>query len=109
VLARLGRRPRFRPGNLTVIFGRFVIGARVLLAPLAGLTRMPFHRFVAFDAIGCFVWAGLFIVIGYASGMKLETMQQGLQMVSATAQGAIAVAIAAWGVTRLVAMRRARV
>jgi membrane protein DedA with SNARE-associated domain len=55
------------------------------------------------------VWAGLFIVIGYASGMKLETMQQGLQMVSATAQGAIAVAIAAWGVTRLVAMRRARV
>ena len=40
--------------------------------------------------------------------MKLETMQQGLQMVSATAQGAIAVAIAAWAVTRVVAMRRAR-
>jgi len=109
VLARLGRTPRFAPGHASVVFGRFVIGARVLLAPLAGLTRMPFHRLLAFDAIGCFVWAGLFIVIGYASGMKLETMQQGLQMVSATAQGAIAVAIAAWGVTRLVAMRRARV
>jgi len=108
VLARLGRAPRFTPGHASVVFGRFVIGARVLLAPLAGLTRMPFHRFLAFDAVGCFVWAGLFIVIGYASGMKLETMQQGLQMVSAAAQGAIAVAIAAWAVTRVVAMRRAR-
>jgi membrane protein DedA with SNARE-associated domain len=109
VMARLGRAPRFTPGHASVVFGRFVIGARVLLAPLAGLTRMPFHRFVAFDALGCFVWAGLFIVIGYASGMKLETMQVGLQMVSTTAQGAIVVALGAWAVTRVVAMRRARV
>ena len=105
----LGRAPRFTPGHASVVFGRFVIGARVLLAPLAGLTRMPFHRFVAFDALGCFVWAGLFIVIGYASGMKLETMQVGLQMVSTTAQGAIVVALGAWAFTRVVAMRRARV
>ena len=109
VMARLGRAPRFTPGHASVVFGRFVIGARVLLAPLAGLTRMPFHRFVAFDALGCLVWAGLFIVIGYASGMKLETMQVGLQMVSTTAQGAIVVALGAWAVTRVVAMRRARV
>ena len=82
MLARLGRTPRFAPGHVSVVFGRFVIGARVLLAPLAGLTRMPFHRFVAFDALGCLVWASLFIVTGYASGMKLETMQQGLSVVS---------------------------
>ena len=108
VLARLGRTPRFAPGHASVVFGRFVIGARVLLAPLAGLTRMPFHRFVAFDALGCLVWASLFIVIGYASGMKLETMQQGLQIVSTAAQCAIAGVIAAWAAKRVVAMRRAR-
>ena len=43
-----------------------------------------------------------------ASGVKLETMQQGLQMVSTVAQGAIAVVIAAWATKRVVAMRRAR-
>ena len=91
-----------------MVFGRFVIGARVLLAPLAGLTRMPFHRFVAFDALGCLVWASLFIVIGYASGMKLETMQQGLSMVSTAVQCALAVVVAAWAAKRMVTMRRAR-
>ena len=108
VLARLGRSPRFTPGRASVVFGRFVVGARVLLAPLAGVTRMPFQRFLAFDALGCLVWAGSFILIGYASGVTLESMQQALRVVSATAQGLIVAAIAAWAITRLVAQRRAR-
>jgi membrane protein DedA with SNARE-associated domain len=108
VLARAGRTPRFKPGTTSVIFGRFVIGARVLLAPVAGLTRMPFGRFLVFDGVGCLVWAGAFILIGYVSGVRLEAMQQGLQMVSVTAQVAIAVAIGAWVVTRVVARRRSR-
>src|SRR5262245_61252419 len=53
VLARLGRAPRFAPGHASVVFGRFVIGARVLLAPLDGLARMPFQRFVALDVPCC--------------------------------------------------------
>jgi membrane protein DedA with SNARE-associated domain len=108
VLARLGTRPRFAPGHASVVFGRFVIGARVLLAPLAGLTRMPFGRFLAFDAVGCLVWAGAFILIGYASGVPLETMQQGLRVVSIVAQVAIAAALGAWGVSRLVSLHRRR-
>jgi membrane protein DedA with SNARE-associated domain len=107
-LARAGRQPRFKPGQLSLVFGRFVVGARVLLAPLAGVTRMPFPRFLAFDAIGCFVWAGLFILIGYASGLRLEALQQGLQMVTVTAQVVLAAAVAAWLLTRLVALRRSR-
>jgi membrane protein DedA with SNARE-associated domain len=109
VLARLGRRPRFTPGHASVVFGRFVIGARVLLAPLAGLTRMPFARFLAFDAVGCVVWAGLFIAIGYASGVSLESMQQAVQVMSVTAQGGIVAIVACWLIARLVTLRRRRV
>lgn len=105
VLARLGRRPRFRPGNVSVVFGRFVIGARVLLAPLAGVTRMPFARFLVFDGVGCLVWAGAFILIGYASGLRLDVMQQNLKIVSMAAQSLIVAALAAWAVTRLVRRR----
>jgi membrane protein DedA with SNARE-associated domain len=108
VLARASRTPRFKPGQASVVFGRFVVGARVLLAPVAGLTRMPFGRFLVCDAVGCLVWAGAFILIGYASGVRLEAMQQGLRVVSVVAQVAIAVAAAAWATSRLVAMRRNR-
>jgi membrane protein DedA with SNARE-associated domain len=108
VVARLGRSPRFTPGCASVVFGRFVIGARVLLAPLAGVTRMPFQRFLAFDGLGCLVWSGSFILIGYASGVTVETLQQGLRVVSTTAQGLIIAALAAWGIGRLVSQRRAR-
>lgn len=106
VLARLGGAPRFTPGRATVVFGRFVVGARVLLAPLAGVTRMPFRRFLAFDAVGCLVWAGLFILIGYASGVTLETMQQNLRVVGFAVQALVVASLAAWGITRLVAQRR---
>ena len=105
VLARLGQRPRFRPGDASVVFGRFVIGARVLLAPLAGLTRMPFGRFLMFDSVGCLVWAGAFILIGYASGVRLEVMQQGLRVVSVAAQSLIVAALGAWAITRFVRRR----
>jgi membrane protein DedA with SNARE-associated domain len=106
VFKRAGRTPRFRPGRLSVVFGRFVIGARVLLAPAAGLTRMPFGRFLVFDAVGCIVWAALFILIGYASGIKTEVMQQGLKVVGIAAQVAIAIALGAWAISRIAARRR---
>src|SRR6185369_8261070 len=82
-------------------------GARVLLAPLAGLTRMPFGRFLVFDSVGCLVWAGAFILIGYASGVWLEVMQQSLRVVSVAAQSLIVAALAAWTIPRLVRRRAA--
>ena len=90
------------------MFGRFVIGARVLLAPVAGLTRMPFPRFLACDAVGCLVWAAVFILIGYSSGLSLAVMQQNLQVVSVAVQVVIAAALGAWLITRRVAVRRSR-
>jgi membrane protein DedA with SNARE-associated domain len=108
LLARIGRTPRFKPGHVSLVFGRFVVGARMLVAPLAGLNRMAFPRFLACDALGCFMWAGVFILIGYASGLRLEVLQQNFQMVSYTAQAVLVAGLAAWGVTRLVAQRRSR-
>lgn len=106
LLARIGRTPRFKPGQLSLVFGRFVVGARMLLAPLAGVNRMPFARFAAFDALGCTVWAGAFILIGYASGVRLDVLQQNFQLVSYAGQAVLAVGLATWGITRLVAQRR---
>jgi membrane protein DedA with SNARE-associated domain len=105
LLARFGT-PRFTPGHVCLVFGRFVIGARVLLAPLAGVNRMPFARFAAFDAVGCCVWAGAFILIGYTSGVSLATLQQGFQTVSVAIQVVVVAAGAAWVITHVLAIRR---
>jgi membrane protein DedA with SNARE-associated domain len=108
VIARVGRTPRFAPGRTSVVFGRFVIGARVLMAPLAGLNRMPFSRFLVFDGAGSLVWAGLFILIGYGSGVTLGTLEQGLRVVTVAAQSLLAAGLAVWGAGRLLTLRRSR-
>jgi membrane protein DedA with SNARE-associated domain len=108
MLARLGRRPWFAPGHLSVVLGRFVVGARVLVAPLAGVARMPFARFLVVDAAGCLVWASAFILLGYASELSLEVMHQGLRLLGATIVGVLAAGVASSVVFRLLAARRRR-
>ena len=108
LLARIGRAPRFKPGHLALVFGRFVIGARMLVAPLAGVNRMAFPRFVACDALGCLMWAGVFILIGYASGVRVQVLQQSFHVVSYAAQATLLAGLAAWGISRLVAQHRRR-
>ena len=107
VLSRFGRRrPGFTPGSASMVFGRFVIGARVLLAPLAGVTRMPFRRFLVFDALGCLAWAGSFILVGYASGLSVDSIESVLRVVSTTGQSVIAAVLGGWLLARFVSRRR---
>lgn len=61
-----------RFGAIAVILGRFVMGLRAFLVPLAGSARMPYGRFLLFDAIGAFFWSGLFLLAGYALGSQVE-------------------------------------
>jgi membrane protein DedA with SNARE-associated domain len=108
MLARFGRRPWFAPGHLSVVLGRFVVGARVLVAPLAGVAHMPFARFLAVDAVGCLVWASAFILIGYASELSLEVMHQGLRLLGVAVLGVLAAGIASSVILRALAARRRR-
>ena len=86
---------RWTPGALTIIFGRFVVGARVAVAPLAGAHRVNFGRFVFFDAIGAMLWAALFVVAGYVGGVNIVVVQRHWMIVTSIA----AVVVAAVAVT----------
>jgi len=46
-------------GVLTVFFGRFVAGVRVVAAVVAGATRMHYPHFAVANALGAFAWATL--------------------------------------------------
>jgi len=55
-----------RFGKVAVVFGRFVMGVRAFLSPLAGSVRMPYGQFLVFDGLGNLLWASLFVGVGYA-------------------------------------------
>jgi len=67
---------RWTPGALTIVFGRFVVGARVAVAPLAGAHRVNFGRFLLFDALGAMLWAALFVVAGYVGAVNIAVVQR---------------------------------
>jgi membrane-associated protein len=66
----LPRAERFfeRHGAKAVFFGRFVAILRVTAAWLAGLTRMPWWRFLLWNALGGICWATLVGLVAYYLG-----------------------------------------
>jgi membrane protein DedA with SNARE-associated domain len=68
----LGRQLFERYGGALVFFGRFVSLLRTLAALLAGVNRMPWRRFLAFNAAGGFAWATTIGVGAYLLGQRIE-------------------------------------
>ena len=62
-----------RHGGKIVFFGRFVAILRTFAAFLAGVNRLPWPRFVLFNALGGVVWAILFGLGGFFLGVAFET------------------------------------
>ncbi|MEO6594821.1 MAG: VTT domain-containing protein [Planctomycetota bacterium] len=59
-------------GPLTLLIAKFVPGLSTAAPPLAGLTRMPFLRFLVLDGIGALLWTAAFTLPGYLFSAQLE-------------------------------------
>ncbi len=97
--ALTGLRDRFsKNADKAVLFGRFVTLLRVFAGPLAGITRMPYPKFLLCNAIGAATWASVMVSLTYFLGqlvplpviMKWTTEFAGVAFVVVV--GAIAVA-----------------
>lgn len=84
------------PRRRSVVLGKFVFGARMFLAPLAGVGRMPYRRFILFDGLGTLVWAGVFIGLGYALGAHFGAIQSALKTVAAVTLTGLAIGAAGY-------------
>jgi membrane protein DedA with SNARE-associated domain len=69
---KLGQYLFLRHGGKVVFFGRFVAVLRTWAACLAGVNRMPWARFLFFNATGGIVWASVFGIGGYVLGDNVE-------------------------------------
>jgi membrane protein DedA with SNARE-associated domain len=96
VIARVGLGHHWTPGIMTLLFGRFVIGARLVMAPLAGARRLPYGRFVLCNALGATMWAAAYVLVGYGAGKNLAALQHHWSSATTIVQIVLAVAIAAF-------------
>lgn len=106
VFAKVRFGQRWTPGMTTLIFGRFVIGARMMVAPMAGVRRLPFARFVLFDALGAMVWASAFVLLGYAAGANLSAVQEYWGSLTILMQIVVALAVVAFLIAKFVGATR---
>jgi len=57
-----------RHGSATVFFGRWLPGLRVVTSWLAGADRMPWRRFLVWNALGGITWAAMIGALAYVLG-----------------------------------------
>lgn len=61
-----------RHGAKSLLFAKFIPGLATVAPPLAGVFRMRWSRFLAFDLLGSAIWSGSLVGIGYAFSSELE-------------------------------------
>jgi membrane protein DedA with SNARE-associated domain len=68
--SRLDRAERFfaSRGAFVITFARFLEGLRQANGIIAGLTKMPWTRFLIFNGIGAVLWVAVWISVGYLTG-----------------------------------------
>jgi membrane protein DedA with SNARE-associated domain len=92
-----------RHGTKIVVIARFVEGLRQLNGIVAGMSRMPWPRFVLFNSIGAAVWVAAWTTAGYFAGNHLGAVTAAIHRYQLWA---IAAAVLALGGYLL--LRRAR-
>jgi membrane protein DedA with SNARE-associated domain/rhodanese-related sulfurtransferase len=59
-------------GARVLLVAKFVPGLNAMAAPLAGIIRMGWRRFLAFDVLGALLWSSTFMFAGYVFSGELE-------------------------------------
>jgi membrane protein DedA with SNARE-associated domain len=97
-----------RHGGKVIVIARFVEGLRQANGIIAGMSGMPWRRFLVFNAIGAALWVGTWTALGYLSGSHINTIYDAAARYSTYLLAALAVLLAAYIARRLVRRRRAR-
>jgi len=84
-----------RYGGAVVTGARFLEGLRQANGIVAGTIRMPWPRFLAFNALGAVLWAGVWASAGYLAGDHITAIYNAVSRYSLYLLIALAVAVAA--------------
>jgi membrane protein DedA with SNARE-associated domain/membrane-associated phospholipid phosphatase len=62
-------------GGRAVFFGRFIGVLRALVPALAGASRMPYRKFLFWNALGAIIWASALVTAGFAAGSSYRRVE----------------------------------
>lgn len=63
-------------GHRIVFFGRMIPAVRSLISIPAGMSRMPFWKFMFFSGLGTMIWTTFLAMVGYYFGENQALMHQ---------------------------------
>lgn len=90
-----------RRGATAVFFGRFIAFFRAMMPALAGISHLPYRRFLVFNALGGLIWGVLYTSLGYFAGAAYGRVQATFGHVVALAFAAVGViGVVVWTVRR---------
>jgi len=97
-----------RRGGSAVFLGRWVAFFRAVMPALAGVARMRYAKFLAFNAAGGLAWGATVVLLGYAAGASYAQVEKSFGRDAAVVVLAIVlVAVVVWRVRRKRHERRA--
>lgn len=71
-----------RYGHRIVFFGRMVPAVRSLISIPAGMSKMPFAKFMFYSGLGTIIWTTFLAYVGYYFGNNTEMMHKIFSQVS---------------------------
>ena len=83
-----------RLGGKAVFVGRFAAALRALIPGLAGMGRLPYRTFLAWNALGGTLWATGFVTLGYLAGSQYKRIERYANYIGLALLAAIAVFLA---------------
>jgi len=90
-----------RRGGTAVLLGRWVAFFRAVMPALAGTARMPYLKFLAFNAAGGILWGGAVVVAGYLAGASYAQVEKTVGRAGALVLLAIALlALLTWRIRK---------
>jgi membrane protein DedA with SNARE-associated domain len=94
-VGRAERRFRRRPA-MTVAAAKFIPGLSLMVAPLAGILRMPRAQFAAIDGAAALAWSGAAVMSGVVFGKRVLPHVLRTQRALEALGGAAVLAFVAW-------------
>lgn len=90
-----------RRGGSAVFLGRWVAFFRAVMPALAGTTRMPYLKFLGYNAAGGVVWGIVVVLVGYLAGNAYAQVASYLGTGAAIVVAALAIiAVVVWRVRK---------
>jgi membrane protein DedA with SNARE-associated domain/rhodanese-related sulfurtransferase len=97
-----------RYGIRFLLVAKFLPGIGLMAAPIAGESRTPFARFLAFDGLGALLWASTYLLLGRFLGSLLGHNARLLHLVAELGAGALLGIVLGLVLIRLIRRHRFR-